>query len=257
MSAESPKKNIKTTQVVFDIIESIKNREGATLSEIVKDIDRSKSTVCLHLSTLQDLGYVTRDDMVYQLEIKLLDFGSYARRSYKVYEVAKPKLKALAEETDERVQLMVENDGRGIYIYRAEGGRAIPATIRIGKPRYLHISSAGKTILANLPETRVDAIIEEWGLPARTGQSITDHRKLKTELEEISEQGFAMNKEESLQGIWAIGAPITKGTDVRGAISISGPSHRLQSDGEIREELPNKVLSYAEEIEIELSMAKA
>lgn len=257
MSPETPKKNIKTTQVVFDIIESIKNREGATLSKIVEDVDRSKSTVLLHLSTLEDLGYVTRDELVYQLEIKFLDFGSYARRSYDVYEVAKPKLKALAEETDERVQLMVENDGLGIYIYRAEGGRAIPASIRIGKPRYLHLSSAGKAILANLPETRVDEIIEEWGLPAKTGKSITDRRQLKTEIAEISKRGFAVNREESLQGIWAIGAPITEGTEVRGAISVAGPSHRLQSDDEIREGLPNKVLSSAEEIVIELSMAMA
>lgn len=255
MTSKSPERNIKTTQVILDILKSIKNRRGATLSEIVEDVDRSKSTVSIHLSTLGDLAYVTRDGMTYQLDIKFLDFGSYARGTYEVYEAAKPKLKALADETEERVQLMVESDGRGIYIYRAEGSRAIPANIRLGKPRYMHISSAGKAILANLPDERVNEIIAEWGIPAKTDQSITDREELKSELNRVSERGFALNKEESLQGIWAIGASVTEGADVKGAISVSGPSHRLQSDEEIRDGLPSKVLSYAEEIEIELNMA--
>ena len=63
------------------------------------------------------------------------------------------------------------------------------------------------------------------------------------------------NFEESVEGLHAVGAPITDEDDVAiGAISISGPANRL--DGTLlREELPSLLLGTVNEITINLAHA--
>lgn len=255
MVVQSDESGIRTTAVVFDIVESIMRREGATLLEIAEDVDRSKSTLYAHLVTLVDLGYVRKDEAGYRLGIKFLDLGTHARETYEFYGPAKRKLRRLADETGERAQLMVEADGRGVYILREEGAQAIPAAVRLGRPRHLHLSSAGKAILAHLEEERVDEIVETWGLPTQTAHSVTDRDRLDEELGTIRERGYATNRQESIQGAWSIGVPVRRGESVVAAISLSGPAHRLGDGGELRDDVTNLVMAYAEEIGIESTIA--
>lgn len=250
MAAESDGSGIRTTEVVFDIIKSITERGGADLAEIAEDVDRSKSTLYTHLSTLVSLGYVRNEEGRYQLGLAFLEWGTYARSLYEVYQWARPKIKQIAIETGERVQLMVEDDGRGIYLYRAEGHRAIPAAVRLGTPRFLHLSSAGKAILAHLPSDEIEGIIDRWGLPTKTPNTVVDQGSLKDELDTVRERGYAVNRQESIQGSWSIGVPIRHDTRLLGAVSLSGPTHRIRGDDGIQSDLLSTVRSTVEEIEI-------
>lgn len=252
---QNDERGIRTTEVVFEIIESIKRRNGARLVEITEDIDRSKSTLYTHLVSLVNLGYVRNDDGIYQLDLPFLDLGTYARATYEIFPTAKPKLNQLAAETNERVQLMVEWNGRGVYLYRAEGHRAIPAEVRPGTPRYLHLSSAGKAILANLPANQVDKILEQWGLPTKTDHTVVDQATLTEELEVIRSRGYAINKQESIQGAWSVGVAINRESNVLGAVSLSGPIHRVRDEDYVREDLLQAILATADEIEIETNLA--
>lgn len=53
---------VKTTETAFMIIELLKKWNGGRLSEIAVELDLAKSTVHRHLSTLEDLEYVTKED---------------------------------------------------------------------------------------------------------------------------------------------------------------------------------------------------
>lgn len=247
---------IRTTEVVFDIVESIRTREGATLAEITDDVDRAKSTIYAHLSTLVALGYVRNEGNRYRLGLAFLDLGTDARRTYRVFGLAKPKLDQLALETGERVQLMVEDDGRGVYLYRAMGERAIPADVRLGAPRYLHLSSAGKAILADLPADVVAAHIDRWGLPTKTPHTVVDRGDLSAELETIRERGYAINRQESIRGSWSIGVAIRHEAAVLGAISLSAPVNRVRDENGIRDDLLTAVRSTVDEIEIEADLER-
>lgn len=116
----------------------------------------------------------------------------------------------------------------------------------------LHDISAGKAILAYLPEERVDAIVANVGLERKTHNTITDRQELARELEATRDRGVAFNFEESMEGLHAVGAPIRKvDGGVYGAISIGGPAHRLPEDL-LREELGPLILGAANEIEINI-----
>jgi len=252
----NPPKRIKAIQTAFSIIEYLKQANGATISEIARELEVAKSTAYCHLVTLDDVGYIDKRDGEYIIGHRFLDLGSFAREQSDIFREARPKIDTLANETQESAWLLVEDHGKGIYVYNATGERSVRTMSRIGLQSYLHQTAAGKCILAFSPQDKVDSIIAKHGLPGRTDDTITDRETLLGELEKIEEQRFALNREESLVGVHAVAAPVLDPDDgLLGAISVSGPANRLAGN-RFENDLPNTVLGIANEIEINIAHSK-
>lgn len=246
-----PSNTIKSVGKSFDIIERLQELNGATIAELAADLDLPKSTVHSHLATLRERGYIVKNGNVYYTGLLFLNLGTKARKRHSFFSKVKPKMERLAQETNERTQLMIEEHGRGIYVYRAHGSHGVQTASRIGKPRYLHTGAAGKAILASLPETRVEEILDQWGLQSLTSNTLDTRERLFDELESIRERGYATNREEHLEGLWAIGAVIKTNDQVLGALSISGPTYRIKDQGN-EEALRHKLLGVINEIELDV-----
>jgi len=124
-----------------------------------------------------------------------------------------------------------------------------------GIHRYLHATAAGKAILAQLSNCRVEEIIDQHGLPTETDQTITDPEDLFEELEGIGEKSVAYSDGESAEGLRAVGVPVFRPNRfVLGAFSMSAPSNRLQGL-RYHEEIPAILLGYANEVELNLRCA--
>jgi DNA-binding IclR family transcriptional regulator len=244
---------VETLERAIDIVEFLKRNGAASLNSVTDELGCAKSTAHRHLKTLEAHGFLVQEDDDYRLGVRFLDYGVVARERYDLFQEAKPRVDELAEQTDEKIWCTVEEHGRSIHIYGARGKHSVRTHARVGRRNYLHQHAAGKAILAHLPETRVAEIIETHGLPARTAATITDPEELLAELETVRERGYAFNFEESVDGLHAVGAPIT-GQDgfARGAISISGPANRLDGDL-LHEELPALLTGTVNEITINLA----
>ncbi len=243
---------VRTTTRSFDILETLRELDGARLTEISAHLDLPDSTVHNHLRTLVHRGYVVRDDNIYRVSLRFLDFGEYARSRRKIYEHAKSEIDKLADETGEAASLLVEEDGRGVYIYDAQAGDAIPADTDPGKHVALHATALGKAILAYLPNSRIEAIFDQRGLSAQTSKTITDRDELVAELETIRERGFAVDDEERIRGIRCVAVAIkNENGQVIGAISVSGPASRIDADPD--ERLLDELLRAKNIIELKLA----
>lgn len=244
---------VETLERAIEIIDFLKRDGPATVTEVTEHLDCAKSTAHRYLTTLEANSFVLRESGEYRLGLRFLDYGIAARNRYTVFQEAKPKVDELAEETEEKIWCTVEEHGRSIHIYGARGKRSVRTYARVGYQNYLHQHAAGKAILAHMPDDRVAEIVAGYGLPARTEHTITDPDELWDELETIRDRGYAFNIEESVEGLHAIGAPITDENDIAiGAISISGPANRLQGR-RLREELPGLLLGTVNEIVINLA----
>jgi len=158
-----------------------------------------------------------------------------------MYEVAKAETDELVESVGERAQVMVEEEGRGVYIYQAKTDQAIRTDSHIGTTVALHATAVGKSYLAFLPREERDALHDELELEGRTENTLTDREELDAELEAVRERGYAFNDEERTTGMHAVGAPILSDDDqVLGSISVSGPTTRLHGSW-YREEVPELV----------------
>jgi DNA-binding IclR family transcriptional regulator len=226
--AREAKNPVKTTQRSLDIVETLREMDGARLTELADRLDLPNSTVHNHLSTLMERDYVLKDGDVYRVSLRFLDLGEHARNRRKVYELAKPEIEELADETGEIANLLVEENGRGVYLWSSEGENAVPLDIAPGKHVHLHATALGKCILAHLPEKRVEEIIDRRGLLAETDATITDSDALMEELEAVREQGYAIDDEERLTGMRCIGTTVkSESGNVIGAISVSGPTSAM------------------------------
>lgn len=252
MAEDHNPRRVKTTETAFQIIEILMERDGEKLSELAQELDLAKSTVHRHLSTLTELEYVIRDDGVYRTGLRFLEIGEQTRTRSDAYQLAKEKVASLATETEERSQLIVEEYGRGVYVFRETGEQAVSTDSGIGKRIPIHATAAGKAILASHSDERIDEIIEQRGLPALTEHTITDEASLWSELEEIRDRGYSINDQENTSGLRAIGVPVRyENGNPLGALSVSGPTHRFQ--GTLFEEtLPNLLLGTANELELNI-----
>jgi DNA-binding IclR family transcriptional regulator len=248
---KKPKNPIKTAQRLFRIIEGIRELDGATMTELADYLGMAKSTVHNYLTTLESEEYAVVRDGEYQLSLKFYQHGLWTKKKQRVAGVAGPSLRKLAQETGELSWIIVEEHGRAVCIEKAGGDQAIQTYGRAGKRMGIHLTAGGKSILANLPDSRIESIIERHGLPQETDASIGSEEELWEEIETIRERGYALNQGETVDGIRAVGAPIMPEGEVVGGISVAGPKYRMINEY-FFSELPELVLGVANEIELRL-----
>jgi len=248
MHGEQSPRTVQSVGTAIEIVEHLREVGEAGVTELATALDRSKGTVHSHLATLLAHEYVVRDGDQYSLSLKFLDLGEYVRSQLEIYDVVTEELDDLAAETGEVAQFATEEHGRAVYLYKARGDQAVNTASTVGKREYLHCISLGKAMLAHLPDERVEAIVERHGLPAQTDNTITDRETLFAQLRETRERGYAVDEEEKIEGVRCVAAPLSN-DGVVGAISISGPSSRMEGE-RFREALPHKLLRSANVIEI-------
>lgn len=248
--ASNPVKSVVTT---FDILQTLRRLDGAGVTELADELDLPKSSVHNYLSTLEQEEYVVKEEAEYYVGLRFLDLGRYARQRNDLYETARPELEAVAEETGELVNLLVEEHGQGVYVCRVRGDRAVNVAASTGHRVSLHNTGLGKAVLAHTPEERVDAILDEHGMSAETEHTITDRDELKSELAAVRERGVAFDREERLEGLRCVAVPLLDLDDRPvGAISVAGPTSRMQGE-RYESELPQTLRNAANVIELNLT----
>jgi len=253
MTKSRNQSHIKTAKTTFRILEEINDRSEATLTELTESFDLSESSLHNYLSTLEHEEYLVKDGDSYRIGLRFLDFAEQARRREQLYEIAKEEVTDLAEETGETANLLVEEHGKGVYLHHARGEQAVQMDSYIGQRVYLHTTALGKALLAHLLERRVDEIIDRHGLPALTENTVTDREALEEKLEQIREDGVAYDDEERVKGLRCVAVPIVSRDEiVEGAISVSGPTNRLQGE-RYRTELPEQLKDVANLIELDIT----
>lgn len=244
---------IEAVERSLEIVDAIQKLDGARVTELADYLDWAPSTVHSHLKTLEHHRYLVKEGDAYNIGLEFLNRGGYARERKKAYRMAEEIVEQLAEQTEERAQFIVEEHGRGVYLHTATGNHAVQVNSRLGRVKSLHNSASGKAILSQLPEERVEEIVDRWGLEASTENTITDYDELLAELELVRDRGVSFNREESTKGLHALGVPVVGSYgQVIGSFGISGPSNRFK--GELFEtELPDLLLGAANELELKIT----
>lgn len=246
-------RTLQTTQTSLRIIELVSDRNGLTLAELTDVVDQSKSTLHAHLRTLVKSRFLIERDGTY--EIALHPFAVYesARHRRHAYHVAKNKVERLAEISGEEVNFTVIEQGRLIMVHTAIANSSGEHTLKFRREYYMHNTAAGKAILAELPQKRVDNILDEWGLPRETDATITTRPALFEELESTEARGYGVVNEEFTEGLIAAGTAIRDAEDdIVGGLTVGGPKYRLD-EGRVHDELAADLLTVASELESELS----
>ncbi|WP_066419029.1 IclR family transcriptional regulator [Halorubrum aethiopicum] len=247
-------RRVKSVDTACELIRAMQERGETTISELSDAIDLSEGSVHTHLATLKSHGLVVKDETTYELGPQFIPLGERVKHNSKLYQAAKKEIDRITEKTGECVHLLLENNGQGIILYESFGEKAVGTKFhsrsREKPAKFLHCRASGKAILAYLPDSRVHDIIDRYELKEMTKETITDYEELLDELATTRSQGYALNDEEELRGVRAVGVPILddKGTPL-GAISLSAPRSRLEGDI-FTDEIPEILIDTANVIEI-------
>lgn len=238
-----PTKNNKQTRTFYvqsveramDLLDALSSQSGGlSLKEISKRVGLNGSTTYRILATLSEHGYVRQGkDKSYRLGFQLLQLGEAARSQINLRDEAIEFLEVMAIECGELANLVVPSDFQVTYIAQASGRfhDAVRLFTRLGARVPLHCTGVGKSILANMSADEIDQYIKEQGLPGFTEFTITNPIQLRQELENIRNQGYAIDYEEFNMGVRCVASPIRdKIGCVVAAVGVSGPAVRITPD---------------------------
>ena len=199
----------QTVQKALNVLEALVNAgQPRRLTEVARELGLTKPNVYRLLSTLSILGYVKKDEAttLYSPTLKLWELGSILVRDVDLVGVAAPRLRRLAEETRESVQLAVFDAGYVVYVDKVDSPQPLKATTNIGSRVPATVTSTGKALLAWLPKEALDQAMEH----ARrfTPLSLVRRRDVEKDLDDTRTRGYAINRGEFRAGVCGIAAPV-------------------------------------------------
>ena len=186
-------------------------RQELTLSQLSKILTLSKATASRLCSTLIKYDFLKYDQNSknYSLGLKLFELGSILYSSFSIRRVASPHLSQLQSKLGKTTFLGILQDDDLVYIDKREDPRnPILFGSQIGTRRPPYFGMLGQVLMAFLPNSEVDQILEKTPLKASTKKSLTNEKEFRKRLHIIRDQGFFVDKEEALDGVTGIAAPI-------------------------------------------------
>ncbi len=247
MIPNSSTRQVQSVRTAFRIIGLLQDMDGVTMNELASQLDLAKSTVHNYLGTLQSLGYAVERDGTYRIGLRFLTHGMAAKSGLGLRDAVEHILPQVARELSHSMWWVVEELGRGIFVEKANPENSQSTYGRVGKRSYLHTHAPGKAMLAAHSEEYVSAIIDYHGLPVYTKETITDPERLRAELDEIREQGYAVSDGEAALGIRSIGVAFEGPYGYTHGFGVFGYSHDFSASAD--QDIPGVLKDAAAEIE--------
>ncbi|WP_161972978.1 IclR family transcriptional regulator [Halostella pelagica] len=237
---------LETTERSITVLQAVKEMDGATISDLVQELEIAKSTVHAHLSTLQKHGLLAKENNRYHLGLRLFHLGQHVRGDNVKFELAGETVEDLAEMVNENADFTVVENGRLLTIHNSTNPND---PFKSGGYFHMHSTAAGKAILAALPREDVELVIERHGTPEFTEHTITEMEELYATLEEVRKRGYAYNDQEAADSLRGVGTVVNNPDgSIFGALSVGGPAYRIQGDL-LHEKIPTALRDKAAELE--------
>ncbi len=221
---------IQSVSRIFDILEYLAQSRSGGVSEIARAVNLSKGTVHRMLTTLCELGYVSKDlGDRYFMTTKFLRLSASMLKFYDIRSQIRPFLEELSKKSGETVHFVKRDGDNIVYIDKVESNaNSLQMVSRIGLTHPLYCTGVGKAILANLSDNETKDIWHSSQIIPRTPKTITDFDAFLCEIEKIRNLGFAIDDEENEMGVKCVACSIC---DENGkfdyAFSISAPVSRM------------------------------
>jgi DNA-binding IclR family transcriptional regulator len=202
------------------------------VSELAELSGMLKSSVHNILSTYETCGILEKNAKTsqYRLGLKILALSNVLSQDDVFWEIIRPCMENLSDETGETVFFATPYGTNIIYREAAFPNHSISVRAIKGVVAPMYCTSLGKAILACMDDAQVERVIEE-GLPPFTPYTIHDSKAFREEIEKIRRQGYSIDNMEHEYGIKCVSVAIKNGNkDLIGAISLSGPSLRFTDE---------------------------
>lgn len=148
-------------------------------------------------------------------------------RRMDVPRLAQPILEDLSAALGETCHLGTLEGNHVRFLAVAEPDVAVRVVSRLGKTLPAHCTSTGKALLAELSDEQLFRLYPDEQLEIVTPNSIRSRDELVAELVRTRLDGYAVNRQESEDGVASVAVPVHVSSGLRLAINASAPVQRL------------------------------
>lgn len=240
-----------TVTKVCRILAEFQSRSSLGVTDLARRTGLLPSDVHRILAALKEFGYIDQDSESkrYRVGSSLLRLGLTAFQQNVLHANGSPILVRLSKRLGAATHLaMFDQPACEVFLIGQVDPPHKPLfEACLGVPAIVHAAALGKAIMASLDQAAVLQTLERNGLKRNTDRTITTLEALERELQIIRQRGYAVDREEYVQGACCIAAAVRDYTgDVIGAISASMEADRFYSLNQSR--LASQIISAAMEL---------
>lgn len=207
---------LRSVDNALQLVRLMADGQPRRLGEVAAYLGVAPSTAHRLLGSLRHRGFVIQDRRdVYRPGPALTEIAMAATAGLDIRRVARPALERLRDTVRETVSLLVLVGTNVLFIDSIEGPQSVRVGSRLSMVFPARLTSAGKALLAALPEPDVARLY-----PATS--------PVWQELDQVRRAGFGTNFEEREVGVSAIGACVRdRAGSPLAAVAIAAPASRL------------------------------
>lgn len=225
----APAANMRSLDRAIDVLSALQDaNKPLRLSEIARQTTLHVATTQRILNVLVERGYVARTGEGYTAGPATLAAAHAFVVTNPLSVLSQPTLQQLAVSTGYTASMYVRVEFSRVLIARVESDKPLNYVLPVGERLPLHVGSAGKIILADLPAADIDQVLAAAGdVTLASGQPL-DRAALDAELDKIRGDRHAVSISERQYGIASVMAPVRTPDDVLvGVLGVTGPAEEF------------------------------
>lgn len=204
--------------------------EPLTAADVARALDVNRSTTLRLLSELVATGYVTRDPASKRfttVPAKFLSLASSREPHADWSQVIDPILASVRDECGDSTLLGVPANDSMVYLAFFPTVHVVAVSEQLGTVRPMHCSGMGKAYLSALEPSVLDAELGRLSYRGGTERAARGPIELRRRVEEARDRGYALDCDETFDGVRCVATPVRIHGTLIGAAGISGPASRL------------------------------
>jgi DNA-binding IclR family transcriptional regulator len=193
------------------ILDLLAGRDGepAGPSELARELGLPKSSIANICGAMTDAGLVRRVGTGFVLGRRLAELGGAYLASVDQVQEFYEASRRLPTGADETVQFAILDGLEVTYLARHDGRQPVRLTSGIGRRLPAFSTATGKAALASLPEAELERRLGGMTtLPRATRRAYATVDELMVDLAEVRRRGYAMDDEETMEGVVCYGVMI-------------------------------------------------
>jgi IclR family transcriptional regulator, pca regulon regulatory protein len=240
MSMERSLEYVQSLARGLAVISCFSERQPAmTISAVAEATGLSRATARRVLHTLQQLDLVATEGEVFRLTPRVLSIGYAYLSSLELPELAHPHMEQLVAQVRESSSLAVLDGADIVYVARVPTKRIMSVAITVGTRLPAFATSMGRALLADRPPAEVEELLGSDPLPTLTSRTVRTPAELRTALDRVREDGFALNDQELEEGLRSIAVPVRDARGVaQAALNVAAHAGRVSARAMVDEFLP-------------------
>lgn len=226
--------NKATARVLRILSTFVDGDDSLGVTEISQRLGMTKSMVHRGLMTLLRHGYVLRDPSGtrYQLGPAIADFGTLWLKPPDIHLLCRPFEDGLFDLTGETVSIHVPIGNNVVCVDGVEGRGPVARRVPLGGSIPLHVSPAGRVVLAYLPDEEIERYLSR-PLRVFTKNTLRTPEQVWAHVRKVRENGYADFLGDHYPK--AVGSSVSFpildiNGEPHGSITVAGPIDRLPPD---------------------------